>query len=157
MSLTVNKNIARGLNTLGYWVGTLFSILLDNSYPAGGYPFNAGMIKLGAIEYIAPFVAYKSDFSAVVLGIYDSANGKLRFYNAGGSAASVGTLKITGGQAAGIGLQVDVDSDSGVLGKTTAGDITIATTIGGLGSLEEVATGADLSTYTAVGLAFGKG
>lgn len=157
MSITINKNIARGLNTLGYWVGTLFSILLDNSYPAGGYTFAAKDIKLGVIEYIAPFVAYKGDFSAVILGIYDSTNGKLRFYNAGASAAGAGTLKITGGQAAGIALQTDVDSNLGVLGKTTVGDITIATTVGGLGSLEEVATGTDLSTYTAIGLAFGKG
>ncbi len=157
MSLTVNKNIARGLNTLGYWVGTLFSITLDNSYPAGGYTFNAGMIKLGAIEYIAPIFAYKSDFSAGVIVIYDATNGKLRCYNAGASAAQAGTLLVKGGQAAGIALQVDVDSNSGVLGKTTATDITIATTIGGLGSFEEVATSTDLSTYTAVGLAFGKG
>lgn len=157
MSITINKNIARGLNTLGYWVGTLFSILLDNSYPAGGYTFAAKDIKLGVIEYIAPFVAYKGDFSAVILGIYDSTNGKLRFYNAGASAAQAGTLLVKGAQAAGIALQVDVDSNAAILGKTTAGDITLSTTIGGLGSLEEVGTGTDLSTYTAIGLAFGKG
>ena len=65
MALAINKNIARGLNTMGYWVGTLFQITPDNSYPTGGYSFPAALLKLGVIEYMAPvFCANAAALSA---------------------------------------------------------------------------------------------
>lgn len=157
MSITVNKNIARGLNILGYWVGTFFSVVPDNSYPTGGYAFAAGLIKLGFLEYMAPILCMNSAYTAAIIGVYNPTTLKLQFFWVSAGALGSPTLNIIGGQAAGIALQVTPDTSSGVIGKTTAGDIAIPITLTGLGGLTEVASLTDLSDYTGIGVAYGRG
>lgn len=166
MALSVNKNIARGLNTMGYWVSTLFQATLDNSYATGGYAFTAALVKLGLIEYMAPILCLKSDLTSAVIAVFynatpsNPATGKLVCYWGGGTLGSGGTLTLIGGQAAGVAVQVTPDSALGVLGKTTAGNIAIPfalTASGAGGVLAEVANGTDLSAYSGVGLVVGKG
>lgn len=156
MALAINKNIARGLNTMGYWVGTLFQITPDNSYPTGGYSFPAALLKLGVIEYMAPVFCANAAGTAGVWAVYNSVTAALQFFWGSGSGA--GTLFIKGGQAAGTALQVTPDSSSGVIGKQTATDITVPITASLGSGLVEVANGSDLSSYTqGIGVAFGKG
>lgn len=155
MALTVNKNIARGLNTLGYWVGTLLQVTGDASYPAGGYPFTASMIKLGVIEYMAPIVCQAANGLSIVIAVYNATTGKLQFYWGSGGGGGA-TLTLVGGQAPGIAVQVTPDSAAGVLGKTTAGDIAIPFALGAA-ALTEVPATTNLATYSGIGLAFGKG
>lgn len=161
MALAVNKNVARGLAMLGNLAATLFSITLDNSYPTGGYAFAAGLVKLGAIEFMSPFVCAKTaDGSTAVLAQYNYTTGKLQCYwLQGAGAAQVAKLLVTGGQAAGIGLQVTPDSAAGVLGKTTAGNINITTALtSALGvTLQEVDNLTDLSAFSGRGFVCGKG
>lgn len=160
MSATIDKNIARGLNVAGYWVGTFFKFTPDNSYPTGGYSLAAGDIKMGSIEYMAPFIVHKTtDGSAAVIAQYRYATGKVQLYWVAGAAGQAAKLLVKGGQAPGIALQMDVDSAAGVLGKTTATDFSITTTISAAAGslLQEVDNGTDLSAYQGRALAFGKG
>lgn len=161
MTMAIDKNVARGLNTLGYWVGTFFKVTPDNSYPTGGYSFPASLVKLGVIEYMAPIMCPKtSDGSKTLFAQYNYSTGKLQFYWEAGAAVAPANLLITGGQAAGVAIQVTPDSNAGVLGKTTAGNITIPVSIGGGAAGQigpEVDNGTDLSAYSGRGLVFGRG
>lgn len=161
MALTLDKNIARGLNVLGFWVGTFFKVTPDTSYPTGGYALAAGDLKLGSIEYMAPILLHlTTDGSLALIAQYRYQSNKLQMYWLEGSGvAQAAKLLIKGGQAAGIALQSSLDSSSGVLGKTTATDINITTSLtsaAGL-KLQEVDNATDLSAYQGRGVAFGKG
>lgn len=158
MALTVNKNIARGLNTMGYWVGTFFTVTGDNNYPAGGYAFAASLVKLGVIEHMPVIALYNG--TNIIFAVYNNSTGKLQFFQSGAAGGGAATLLITGGQAAGPALQITPDSNLGVLGKTTAGNVTIPVTIAGLagaGGLSEVVATTDVSAYVGYGVVWGKG
>lgn len=159
MAATINKNIARGLNTMGYWVSTLFSIVCDNSYPTGGYSFVANQIKLGAIEYMAPIILANAAGTLALVAQYNYVTNKLQVFQVAGATGQAAKLSVTGGQAPGIALQTDVDSNSGVLGKTTAGNISITATLSAAGGakLVEVDNATDLSLFSGRGVAWGKG
>lgn len=157
MTIAINKNIARGLNTMGYWVATLFGVTLDNAYPTGGYTLAATTLKLGVIEFLTDMILQSG--TTAILCKYNYSTGKLQAFWVNGATGQAAKLAIVGGQAPGIALQTDLDTNAGVLGKTTAGNIAIATTITSAAGvvLQEVDNGTDLSLFSGRGLALGKG
>ena len=112
-SVAGNKRVQRG------------KLALDTSYPSGGYPITAQQLGLSVIEFFEtnPQQGYAIN--------YDPVNRTLRVFSAAG-------LTVKGSQQIGDVVQVS----GGVLGKTTAGDVTTIP--------QEVATGTDLSAVTGV-------
>lgn len=113
-------------------LGTIHSLVID---PAGGYIF----------EYVA-------------------STGKVKAYSNAASVTATGTIdgtaaKVTlvGGQGAGVGVQIDVDSSSAVLGKTTATNRDAAAPITGLtftGDSSAASTAEVVDTTNLAGVTF---
>lgn len=100
-------------------------LALDTSYPLLGYQITARQLGLSVLEF---FEANPQQGYAIN---YDPVNGTFRVFSAAG-------LTVKGSQSIGDVVQVS----GGVLGKTTAGDVTTIP--------QEVATGTDLSAVTGV-------
>lgn len=139
------------LESVGSKRAVNFSITGDSSYPTGGYSLTAANVGLGVVDF------WEFDNASGYIVAYNATTSKLLFYVDG---ANLPNVKVTGGQAAGPGLQITPDSAAGVLGKTTATDRTIpGATFGLIGvpaSLVEVAATTNLSTVTIHGRATGR-
>lgn len=70
----------------------LFSVLLDNSYPAGGYPVTPA--NVGLVSYVDMLVMGPALATAFLLiTAYDPTTGKIRvFYPTGGATAAPATV-----------------------------------------------------------------
>lgn len=140
MSLTVSLP-GDWLSNIGNRRAVSGTITFDSSYATGGLSLTPANIGLGQIERIQ----FNNDSGYVCA--YDYTAQKVLVYQAGANLPSV---KVTGGQAAGPGLQITPDSAAGVLGKTTATDRTIPGAtfglIAGAASANEVAATTNLST-----------
>lgn len=140
MALTVSLT-GDWLSNLGNRKATSGTITFDASYTTGGLSLTAANIGLGTIERIE----FNSDSGYTFA--YNYSTKKVLVYVDGGNLPNV---KVTGGQAAGPGLQITPDSAAGVLGKTTATDRTIPGATFGLvavaSSQVEVAATTNLST-----------
>lgn len=91
-------------------------------YVTNGITVTAAQVGLGVIESLEIDPAGGYTFS------YVASTGKVQAYVAGGAITPDGTItvdgsaaqiNITGGQGAGVPVQIDVDTASAVLGKTT--------------------------------------
>ena len=85
MSLTFTKTKEGVAGDLRYWAGT---ILLDSSYPTGGYAITATNFLFGSTTYLL-----NVGESSGVVPEWDRTNSKIKmFYPTGGSAASPAAL-----------------------------------------------------------------
>lgn len=117
----------------------LFSVLLDNSYPAGGYPVTPA--NVGLVSYVDMLVMGPALATAFLLiTAYDPTTGKIRvFYPTGGATAAPAT----------------VAAPLSTTGASTASAVNATTPAITPGAGKEVATGADLSAFTVYGYALG--
>lgn len=142
MALTVTLS-GDWLESLGSRRGVAAKITFDSSYQTGGMSLTPANIGLGVIGRI-----FFNPDSGYICS-YDYTNQKVQVWVDGGNLP---TVTVTGGQAAGPGLQITPDSNAGVLGKTTATTRTIPGATFGLtavpSSMVEVAASTNLSTLT---------
>lgn len=104
------------------------------SYTAGGEVLTKTVAQqafegVGNIDYLIPAPAAGSSFATMCDVAFEPINdgtnaGKIHFYN--GTDAHTHGLLLTGGQAAGVAVQVTPDSAAGIIGKTTATNFTLA-------------------------------
>lgn len=150
MSLTVSLT-GDWLESLGSKRAVTFSITGDSSYTTGGYAFTPANVGLGVIDF-AEF-----DNAGGYVAYYNSATGKIQFFVDGGNLPNV---VVTGGQGAASALQINPDSNAGVLGKTAATTRTIPGATFGLvavpANLVEVAATTNLSAVTVKGRCTGR-
>lgn len=78
-AMLIDRNIARGLNALGYWIGVIFKITGPSSYTTGGEALVASDLKLGVIEYVAD-VHLRNATTSAVIGRFDYTNNKMQFF-----------------------------------------------------------------------------
>lgn len=124
----------------------LFSVLLDNSYPAGGYPVSISDVGLKtAVDMLVLGPALAG--ANFLIAAYDPTTGKIRVFNpVGGTAASPATI------AQPVATVVP-DAGATTMTGSSAKPTLTATSTPGAG--KEVATGADLSAFTIYGYALG--
>lgn len=126
-------------------------------YATGGIAVSAAQVGLGTIDSLVV------DPAGGYIFAYDATTGKVLAYSSAASITPAGTIdgsaakvNITGGQGAGVALQIDVDTSSAVIGKTTATDRAAAAAITGLtfsgsgasASMSEVADTTNLAGVT---------
>lgn len=134
MSLTFTKNKEGVVGDLRYWAG---SILLDNSYPTGGYAITATNFLFGSTTYLL-----NVGESQGIVPEWDRTNSKIKMmYPTGGTAASPAAI------AAGFG------TIAGGASAQSTSSLTIALTPG---QGKEVANTTDLSTITLQAFALGQ-
>lgn len=137
------------LESVGSKRAVNFTITGDASYPTGGYTVTAANVGLGVVDFW--------EFGNTSGYILEYVGGKVKFYVDGGNLP---TVTVTGGQAAGPGLQITPDSAAGVLGKTTATSRTIPGATFGLtavpANMVEVPATTNLSAVVVPGRATGR-
>lgn len=89
------------------------TINFDSSYPTGGYTIAPALIGLHTIEHMAVISTSGSD------AFYNFSTGNIQVGN------HLPNIVVTGGQGAASALQINPDSNAGVLGKTQATTRTI--------------------------------
>lgn len=151
MTLTGDWLQSAGSRTQTHGTGNL------GVYATNGVAVTAAQLGLGAIDslIINPAGGYTFEYVA--------STGKIKAYTGGGGASVDGTaakLSIVGGQSAGPALQITPDSNSGIIGKTTATTVTAATEITGLtvvgGASGEVDNSTNLAGVTFSWVAIGQ-
>lgn len=134
-----------------------------HSYTSGGEPVTQAILKtLGGLQEVSfwqfePLI--KSDFTDAAQIAFDHARtasvvGDIHIYQT--IPAHKHNVKITGGQAAGVALQIDTDADSGIIGKQAATSRTLSGTSTenvmnstAVNVAAEVASTTDFNGYTA--------
>lgn len=136
MAATYTAQRAAGYSSLNI---KKFSVLLDNSYPSGGYlPTLANLGLTQTIDTVIFGMAVATAFALLVQ--WDDATGKIRvFYPTGGATTAPST----------------VAAPLSTTGGSTASAVNATTPAITPGAAKEVPTGADLSAYTVFGVAIG--
>lgn len=159
MALTL---ASREYHNAGSQRQTVLKATFDSSYATGGEALSAQDFGMKTVNLVTAEPASGYTFE------YDYTNAKLKAFRSAGftpaGTNSAPTVTITGGQGAGVAVQIDTDANAAVLGKTAAATRTGITgvqaptftgTAVAAASLVEVAATVDLSAVTTRVTAFG--
>lgn len=113
MAITYSKIAEASFGNQRGWLGT---VTFDSSYVTGGEPYTVGNFGLASVVNMMLF-----DSASGYTFQHDRTNKKILAYRQSPSGTvAAPTLTVTGGQGAGIAVQISADTDAAVIGKTTA-------------------------------------
>jgi len=95
--MTVDINVARGLHVGNGLRQLICGVTGPSTYTTGGDSLAASSVRLGFIEFVAPFVI--TDGTNAAVGHYNNATQKLQFFwqNPSDASAGEGMKEVTNG------------------------------------------------------------
>lgn len=156
-------------SVLGNWSGRLYNILLDSSYPTGGYAIAPTRIKLGKTILGVQILAVNAAGSGIVQISWDYANSKLMAFRVA-TVTPAGTAIFTGsalathshslwvatGATDATGARVNAASNSLAMNNAAAAIAGIPAASGAAGGVVDATGGTPAGTVAITGTATGQ-